>query len=107
MADLIARLPTDDTAPTKSEIQVIEYLFDKDGSQKTARTMADEFRDALFLAVLFLIFSSQYFEILVVRYIPQASNAVIGQAIKAMCVVVVFYIYSNSALAKRKDLVSR
>ena len=107
MADLISRLPTDETAPTNSEIQVIEYLFDKDGSQKTARTMVDEFREAIFVAVLFLVFSSEWCDVLVTKYIPQASNTAIRQVLKAICIVIIFYIYSNSGLAKRKDLVAR
>ena len=107
MADLIARLPTDETAPTNSEIQVIEYLFNEDGSQKTARTMVSEFSEAMFVALLFIIFSSTWCDIIIMKYIPQASNTVIRVLIKSVCIMVLFYIYSNSSLVTRKDLATR
>lgn len=105
MADDISRLPTDRTAPTQDEIKVIEYLFDKDGSQKTARTMASEFQEGIFVALLFLVFSSDATNVAIEKYVPQASNQYIRGVLKAFCVTIVFYIFSNYAFASRKDLV--
>ena len=34
MADSINLLPTDKNAPTHPELQIVDYLFEKDGSQQ-------------------------------------------------------------------------
>ena len=34
MADSINSLPTDKNAPTHPELQIVDYLFEKDGSQQ-------------------------------------------------------------------------
>ncbi len=106
MADDISRLPTDRTQPTNDEIQVIEYLFDKDGSQKTARALVSEFQEGMFVALLFVIFSADITDASITKYVPQASNTYIRIFIKAVIVTVVFYMFSNYAFAARKDILT-
>lgn len=103
MADTINSLPVDDTQPTAPEIQVIEYLFEKDGSQRTARKLAREFQDAFFVAVLFVIFSSSYADICITKFVPKSNNAVILLIVKCIVLMVLYYMYTNHGAAAKKN----
>ena len=42
MADRLASLPTDENPPTHPELQMVDYLFGKDGSQKKINGLIGE-----------------------------------------------------------------
>ena len=57
MADSINSLPTDKNAPTHPELQIVDYLFEKDGSQQKIGGLVSEFKMAIFASALFVILS--------------------------------------------------
>ena len=69
MADRLASLPTDENPPTHPEIQMVDYLFGKDGSQKKINGLIGEFKLSLVAGGLFVILSLPWVDTLFKNFI--------------------------------------
>ena len=103
MADTIRTLPTDETSPTQPELQIIDYLFEKDGSQRKIGGLVNEFKTAIFATILFIVLSLEFVDNLIIKIIPITNNIVIRTIIKALFFMFTFYIIQNFWLIKKKD----
>ena len=102
MSDNIASLPTDGNAATHPELQIVDYLFEKDGSQKKVGGLISEFKSAIFASVLFVVLSLPITDTLLEKVISAANNAVIRMIIKAIIFMLVFYFVNNFWIIKKK-----
>jgi len=103
MSDTIQSLPTDESSPTHPELKIVDYLFEKDGSQHKINGLVSEFKSSILAAGLFVILSLHPLDMLITQMIPVASNAVILMIIKAIFFMVVFYFIQNFWLVRKKD----
>jgi hypothetical protein len=103
MSDTVRMLPTDENSPTHPELQIIDYLFEKDGSQKKIGGLVNEFKSAIFATLLFVVLSFEFVDNLIIKIIPITNNLVIRTIIKALFFMFTFYIIQNFWLIKKKD----
>jgi len=103
MADRLASLPTDENPPTNPEIQMVDYLFGKDGSQKKINGLIGEFKLSLVAGGLFVILSLPWVDTLFKNFISVANNEVILMIIKTVLFVIIFYLISNFWIVRKKD----
>ena len=103
MADSINSLPTDKNAPTHPELQIVDYLFEKDGSQQKIGGLVSEFKTAIFASALFVILSLPPVDDLIIKIIPVTNNAVVRMILKAIFFMITFYLVQNFWLIKKKD----
>ncbi len=103
MADRLASLPTDENPPTHPELQMVDYLFGKDGSQKKINGLIGEFKLSLIAGALFVILSLPWVDTLFRNFISVANNDVILMIIKTVLFVVIFYFISNFWIVRKKD----
>ncbi len=103
MADSIHSLPTDKSAPTHPELQIVDYLFEKDGSQQKIGGLVSEFKMAIFASALFVILSLPPVDDLLIKIIPVTNNPVIRMILKAIFFMIAFYLVQNFWLIKKKN----
>lgn len=102
MADPVRSLPTDSSAPTHPELKIVDYLFEKDGSQGKIQGLMSSFKLALFATVLFVIFSLPLLDKLIPKVISAANNYVILMIIKSILFMIIFYIIENFWIVRKK-----
>ncbi len=103
MADSLKELPTDETAPTYPELKMVDYLFEKDGSQHKINGLISEFKVAIFASILFVIFSLSIVDTLLVNIVSVANNDVIRTIIKAILFMVLVYVFQNLPFIRKKE----
>ena len=103
MADNVASLPTDESAPTHPELKMVDYLFEKDGSQKKIGGLMYEFKSAIFAAALFVVLSIPWVDTILQQFIGVAANPVVRMIIKAIMFMIIFYFVNNFWIIKKKN----
>ena len=103
MADSLKELPTDETAPTHPELKIVDYLFEKDGSQHKINGLISEFKVSIFAAALFVLFSLQIMDTLLINMISAANNDVIRTIIKAILFMILVYVFQNLPFIRKKE----
>ena len=103
MADSLKELPTDATAPTYPELKMVDYLFEKNGSQHKISGLMNEFKVAIFSAALFVIFSLSIVDTLLMNIVSVANNDVIRTIIKAILFMILVYIFQNLPFIRKKE----
>lgn len=93
--DSIETLPSDDSQYNED---IANILF-KD--KQKVNTLFSEFRESLFIALLFVLFSSKAVDDLITRIVPSvATNSVSLTFIKCVIIGVLFYIFKNFHFTK-------
>lgn len=88
--DSIETLPTDDS---KYNEDIANILF-KD--KKKINTLFSEFKESLFIAILFIIFSSNGLDEFIIRIFPSSANNRISiTLIKCGFIITLFYVFKN------------
>ena len=98
--DHIDGLPTDETVPSHSEINIVETLFKK--KLTTVQKLLSGAKETVLLGILFVIFSIPPIDALLRRFITAAESPYILIAIKAVLFVAVYFIIKNVYLARKK-----
>ena len=64
--------------------QIVDYLFEKDGSQQKIGGLVSEFKTAIFASALFVILSLPPVDDLIIKIMPVTNNAVVRMILKAI-----------------------
>lgn len=67
-SDLLYNLPTNQISPSAQELSVINKLFSTHGD--TTKNLIKEFKNDLFIALLFFVFSLKQIDDLIMKYVP-------------------------------------
>ncbi len=67
-SDLLYNLPTNQISPTVQELSVINKLFSTHAD--TTKNLIKEFKNDLFIALLFFVFSLKQVDDLIMKFIP-------------------------------------
>ena len=98
--DVISQLPADTTQPSQHEMQIINTLFKN--HQSEMNNIASEFKDAIFVGLLFLLLSNSVVDNLVTRFIPVASTSpYILLGIKTAIIIVLFWLLKHYYLSRK------
>jgi hypothetical protein len=98
--DRIDDLPTDNTAMSHNEIQILDTLF-KEQKADMYRLMYGT-RDIALAGLLFIIFSIQPVDELVFKFVPSARNSpYILLGVKTLLFMVAFFVIKNLYLARK------
>ena len=88
--DSIETLPTDDSQYNED---IANILF-KD--KKTVNSIFSEFKESLFIVILFIVFSSKGLDDFISKIFPSiATNTVSVTLIKCVMIIFLFYIFKN------------
>lgn len=101
-SDAIDTLPTDQTVPSHSEIQILDTLFKekKQGFQQ----ILSETKDVLAIGFVFLLFSLPAFDDFVRRVIPATSRSpYILLGIKTALFMFIYFLVKNIYLVRKRD----
>tara|TARA_B100001769_G_C21529771_1_gene303730 strand:- start:67 stop:378 length:312 start_codon:yes stop_codon:yes gene_type:complete len=103
MSDSLQELPTDETAPTHPELKMVDYLFEKNGSQHKINGLISEFKVAIFSSILFVIFSLSIVDTLLMNIVSVANNGVIRTIIKAILFMILVYTFQNLSFIRKQE----
>ncbi len=93
--DLIETLPADNSEYNED---IANILF-KDKTK--VNTIFSEFKESLFIAVLFVIFSSKGLDDFISKIFPtMANNRVSITLVKCVLIIILFYIFKNFQFSK-------
>ncbi len=98
MGDFIQNLPTDSVKPSPEESQIINTLFN---NPEKIKNVCVEFKDSIFVGILFLIFTLNYVDKFIKSIFKQAENPYILLGIKTICIMVIYYLAKNWLLCKQ------
>ena len=99
--DLIKDLPVDKVQPSPEELQMMDMLF-KNSSSPGMNNLFKEIKEALFVGILFILFSIPQIDSLINNFIPVTQNSIyILILIKALFVMGLYWIVKHLYLAKK------
>lgn len=92
--DFIPQLPISKTPPTPNELRIVDNLFK---SEETLKIVFKEFKDAILIGVLFIIFSLPQIDTLIQKFAPVivSGSAYFMFSFKALVFVIVYYFIKN------------
>lgn len=96
--DLIQSLPSLDTNPSPDELKIANTIFK---TKCVATNMKTDLKELFLIGVLFIVFSSQQMDNLILRFAPSVKNfpySVI--VIKLVVLLLLFWIIKNYGLSK-------
>lgn len=97
--DLIALLPTDDSAPSEEDLRLVNTLFKKNNT--FLDKMAIELKDLLILGSLYIIFSLEFTDKLISKIPIAAKSPYILIGIKTLLIMVFFWIIKHFQFARK------
>jgi hypothetical protein len=99
--DIIDNLPTDQSAPSHNEIQLVDTLFQK---QKTMlELIMTESKDVIVVGFLFLLFLLPQSDEIIKKFIHSANNSeYILMISKVLIFMLAYFILKNMYLVRRK-----
>ena len=101
MSDIIDELPTDQSIPSHSEINMVNTLFKQNRGKM--EIIFDELKSSMLIGVLFILFSMPQVDDLVKRLVPSSEKSIyILLGIKAISVMAIFYFLNNMYLVRKK-----
>tara|TARA_R110002074_G_scaffold254209_2_gene426277 strand:+ start:1316 stop:1639 length:324 start_codon:yes stop_codon:yes gene_type:complete len=103
MSDYIQNLPSDQISSTQPELKIVDYLFEKDGSQQKIGGLMTEFKSAVFVGALFVLLSIPHVDVLISHLIPIANNNVVLMILKAIFFMIIYYIVENFWFIRKKE----
>lgn len=98
IGDDINKLPVDKLEPSAPEIQVINTLFEKNKS--TINKIFEEGKDLIILGIIFILISLPKCDEIIKRFMPIANNNHFLILIKAVIIMVVYWVVKFSYLSK-------
>ena len=104
-SDAISSLPTDTVKPSHSEVSLVNTLFSPNHSELKQR-LGNEIKELLILILLFMVLSLPQADELITKFVHVPTNSpgsisYILLVIKAVIMVILFWIIRNFYLAKR------
>ena len=100
--DLIKNLPVDKVQPSHEESQMMDILF-KNTSSGGMNNIFKELKQSLIVGILFILFSIPQIDSLINKILPiTASSVYILIIIKAIFIMVLYWIINHLYLAKKK-----
>ena len=99
--DNIDTLPTDQSVPSHSEIQMVETYFKK--KLTTVQKILSGAKEFVFLLILFIVFSLPQVDSILRKIISAAESPYILVAIKGVLFVVVYFIIKNLYLVRKSN----
>lgn len=99
--DLITQLPSDQTQPTLSEIQIVNTLFKE--HRQTMNVIFDESKDAVLAGLLFIAVTTiPKLDETIIRFIPIANKSPYFLVIiKAIVVICLFWLIKHFYLSRK------
>lgn len=96
----IDKLPIDNHTISSQEKQVVDLLFKNTTTEiKKYTKWVHEFKEGLFIALLFLIFSLSFIDECIKKIIPISNNySIIIYIIKIVLIIIIFWIFKNMNL---------
>lgn len=101
MTDYLRKLPVDQTLPNSSELEIVNYIFGKDGKHKVAKNIVWEFKDAILGGIIFFLLSISYMDTIIKKIIPTTNNYILLLIIKTILFILIFWILKNIFLVKK------
>jgi hypothetical protein len=99
-SDLLTDLPSDKIQPSHEELQLVNMLFKQHNS--TMYLIFNEAKEALFVGILFILFSIPQLDDLIKKFIPIANNSIYFLIIiKALLLMLLFWLIKHFYLAKK------
>ena len=96
--DLIKNLPTNDSDPTPTEVEILKTLFPE-------KSMSFNIKDILLVGSLFIIFSLSPVDSLLKKLFPFTENAsYLLVLIKAVIVMILYWIISTFIILKSRNI---
>jgi hypothetical protein len=100
-ADSIDALPTDQTPPSHSEIQIIDTLFKQ--KQGTVQKLLSGTQDVLIVGFLFVLFSLPQVDVFIMKAVPSTTTSpYILVFVKTLIFMSLFFIFKNMHLVRNK-----
>ncbi len=99
-ADVISQLPSDQSQPSHNEIRIVESLFKE--NKDTMSMIATESKDAIFIGILFVVFSLPVVDGLVLKFLPSAETSpymMVG--IKALALMLTYWVVKHFYLSRK------
>jgi hypothetical protein len=97
--DVIDTLPTDQSQPSHVEIQILDNLFKQ--TKTGANRILSNSKDVLLVGILYIIFSLPQLDPYIVKFIPSASSPYTMIFVKALGVMILYFIISNWYLCRK------
>lgn len=111
MGDPISKLPIDSIKNTDDEMRILHSISPEndnhvekiavDEKVHVASNISAEIRNTVILALIFIIFSSDFFWNLIVRIAPAINTWYYRTAITTVLFVAIYFFLSNLSLIKR------
>jgi hypothetical protein len=99
-ADQIASLPTNQNQPSYDELKIVDTLFKQHGN--TMNKIVDESKEAVFIVILFIVFSNTQVDDLIKRFIPITQSSIyLLVSVKAIIIIIVFWTFKNFWLSRK------
>ena len=99
-SDLLTELPSDKIQPSHEETELVNMLFKQNNN--TMYLIFNEAKDALFVGILFILFSIPQLDELIKKIIPVANNSIYFLIIiKALLIMLLFWLIKHFYLAKK------
>ena len=98
--DSINDLPTDKVDPTENELKIVNNIFKK--NKKMMNRIVEEFQDPLIIGILFVLFSLDQVNSIVIKFVPSAQNSIyILLGIKALAFMILYWIIKHFYLSRK------
>ena len=98
--DSINDLPTDKVDPTENELKIVNNIFKK--NKKMMNRIVEEFQDPLVIGILFVLFSLDQVNSIVIKFVPSAQNSIyILLGIKALAFMILYWIIKHFYLSRK------
>ena len=98
LADPIVQLPTDNTKLNQQEIEIVNSIFQKHGTQ--IDTIVTELKDSIIAGLLFIVLSLPQVDKIIISFFPSLNESpIILTVVKAVIFIILFYFIKNYALS--------
>ena len=101
--DILRSLPTTKAKPSQNELAMINSLFaeDKSGQGSAIQTLFIEFKNDIFIGILFFLFSLEQIDNLIQKFVPiTQKNKYILLSVKSLSFVFIVWLIKNFWIAK-------
>jgi len=99
-ADLIENLPIDENS--KPNKNLANVLFKEENSD-AINNIFNELKDGVIISVLFVVFSSEQTDEIILKLIPQTrENYIYLTGVKCLLIIFLFYILKNFHLSRKQ-----
>ena len=95
----IQNLPTDDTEPTNSEIQIIDSLFKE--KHTALQLFLSKSKEIIFLCGLFIVISLPQMENIILKFFPNYDNVYFMIVLKSILFGSAYFILKNLYLVRK------